>query len=312
MGWWRGTSSPFPAGRSRGVTVAVDGFFAFVWFGWGQAAAPSWLVIPLAVGTALGALLAVTGVMVAKRSPGPLPAMTDPAVRRRYSRHCWPGVRPARRRCSRAGGHRALPVGTGVDLPGRRGAFLSARRNAAKPDLAPARGAACRRRRGGPGGRAGIGDGTIDGHWSGCRAMPSRLRARHSPDPRSQAQQSRHVISTARAFRWKPPAPPAMGRPFVTAFEHDLLELRRPADEQPPGRRRCTTTLLRRAPAFISASSGVGWRCSATRSPPRSTSGRPWWRPTDRPRRPHPPDEAGAGGALAGPDLPGAPPSIFP
>ena len=75
----------FPAGRSRGVTVAVDGFFAFVWFGWGQAAAPSWLVIPLAIGTALAAVLAVTGVVVAARSTGPLPAMDDPAVRRRYS-----------------------------------------------------------------------------------------------------------------------------------------------------------------------------------------------------------------------------------
>ncbi len=56
-----------------------------MWFGWGQAAAPSWLVIPLAVGTALGALLTVTGVVVTKRSAGPLPVMTDPAVRRRYS-----------------------------------------------------------------------------------------------------------------------------------------------------------------------------------------------------------------------------------
>jgi hypothetical protein len=65
--------------------VAVDGFFAFVWFGWGQAAAPPWLVIPLAVGTALGALLTVIGVVAAKRSTGPLPAMSDPAVRRRYS-----------------------------------------------------------------------------------------------------------------------------------------------------------------------------------------------------------------------------------
>jgi hypothetical protein len=79
------TSRLFPAGRSRGVTVVVDGFFAFVWFGWGQAAAPSWLVIPLAVGTALGALLTVTGVVVTKRSTGALPVMTDPAVRRRYS-----------------------------------------------------------------------------------------------------------------------------------------------------------------------------------------------------------------------------------
>jgi len=74
----------FPAGRSRGVTVAVEGFFAFVWFGWGQADAPSWLVIPLAVGTVLGALLAVAGVVVAWRSAGPLPAASDPAVRRRY------------------------------------------------------------------------------------------------------------------------------------------------------------------------------------------------------------------------------------
>ena len=76
--------SAFPAGRSRGVTVAVEGFFAFVWFGWGQADAPSWLVIPLAVGTVLGALLAVAGVVVAKRSAGPLPAASDPVVRRRY------------------------------------------------------------------------------------------------------------------------------------------------------------------------------------------------------------------------------------
>jgi hypothetical protein len=76
--------SAFPAGRGRGVTVAVEGFFAFVWFGWGQADAPSWLVIPLAIGTVLGALLAVAGVVVAKRSAGPLPAASDPAVRRRY------------------------------------------------------------------------------------------------------------------------------------------------------------------------------------------------------------------------------------
>jgi hypothetical protein len=54
----------FPTGRSRGVTVAVDGFFAFVWFGWGQANAPSWLVVPLAVGTGLAVLLTVAGVGV--------------------------------------------------------------------------------------------------------------------------------------------------------------------------------------------------------------------------------------------------------
>jgi hypothetical protein len=75
------TAWRFPVGRSRGVTVAVDGFFAFVWFGWGQANAPSWLVITLAVGTALGLLLAVAGVMVTRRSTGELPGIATLAHR---------------------------------------------------------------------------------------------------------------------------------------------------------------------------------------------------------------------------------------
>jgi hypothetical protein len=66
------------------VTVVIDGLAAFVWFGWGQAAAPSWLVVPFAVGAGLGVLLAVAGVVLAWRSPGPLPAMSARAVRRRY------------------------------------------------------------------------------------------------------------------------------------------------------------------------------------------------------------------------------------
>jgi hypothetical protein len=36
--------------------VAVEGFFAFVWFGWGQAAPPSWLVGVLLIGVATAAL----------------------------------------------------------------------------------------------------------------------------------------------------------------------------------------------------------------------------------------------------------------
>jgi len=75
----------FPAGRDRGVTVAVEGFFAFVWFGWGQAAAPSGLVAPLAVGTGLAVLVTVTGVVAAKRSAGRLRVMADRVTRRRYS-----------------------------------------------------------------------------------------------------------------------------------------------------------------------------------------------------------------------------------
>jgi hypothetical protein len=75
----------FPAGRDRGVTVAAEGFFAFVWFGWGQAAAPAWLVAPLAVGAGFSVLLAVAGIVVTKRSAGRLRVMADPRARRRYS-----------------------------------------------------------------------------------------------------------------------------------------------------------------------------------------------------------------------------------
>ena len=78
-------TSFFPAGRDRGVTVAVEGFFAFVWFGWGQAAPPSWLVVPLAAGVGLAVLLTVAGVVLTIRSAGRLRVMADPAVRRRYS-----------------------------------------------------------------------------------------------------------------------------------------------------------------------------------------------------------------------------------
>lgn len=68
----------FPVGRARGITVVVEGFFAFVWFGWGQAAAASWLIFPFAVGTGLGALVAVVGVVVTFRSTGRLATVRDP------------------------------------------------------------------------------------------------------------------------------------------------------------------------------------------------------------------------------------------
>ena len=78
-------ASFFRTGRDRGVTVAVEGFFAFVWFGWGQAPPPSWLVVPLAVGGGLAVLLTVAGIVLTTRTPGRLRVMADPLVRRRYS-----------------------------------------------------------------------------------------------------------------------------------------------------------------------------------------------------------------------------------
>ena len=73
-------TSFFPTGRDRGVTVTVEGFFAFVWFGWGQAAPPSWLVVPLAVGGGLAVLLTVAGVVLTTRTAGRLRVMADPAA----------------------------------------------------------------------------------------------------------------------------------------------------------------------------------------------------------------------------------------
>jgi hypothetical protein len=53
-------TSFFPAGRDRGVTVAVEGFSAFVWFGWGQAAPPSWLLIGVAAAALATGLASAT------------------------------------------------------------------------------------------------------------------------------------------------------------------------------------------------------------------------------------------------------------
>lgn len=63
----------------------IEGFFAVMWFGWGQAEAPSWLTVPLIVGCALGVLAAVVGGVIAVRSSGQRTAMSERAVRLRYN-----------------------------------------------------------------------------------------------------------------------------------------------------------------------------------------------------------------------------------
>jgi hypothetical protein len=74
-----------PNNRSRGVVAAIEGVFGFMWFGWGQADAPTWLRVPLWVGSGLGVLVVVAGIVLAARSTGQRTAMSDPAVRRRYN-----------------------------------------------------------------------------------------------------------------------------------------------------------------------------------------------------------------------------------
>lgn len=175
-------ASFFPAGRDRGVTVAVEGFFAFVWFGWGQAAAPSWLAAPLALGTGLAALLTVAGVVVTKRSAGRLRVMADPVVRRRY--RLIVGVEFGLLGAGAAvlaatGQYRWIAVwicfGVGVHFfP-----LASTLDNRSLRLLGGVAGGC-----GGAGSWAGIGDGPIDGHWCRGWVVPPRLRRRYLPDRR--------------------------------------------------------------------------------------------------------------------------------
>lgn len=73
------------SGRTRGIAAMIEGFFAIMWFGWGQAEAPSWLSTPLGIGSAAGAVLAIAGLVLTIRSKGQHTAMRDAAVRRRYN-----------------------------------------------------------------------------------------------------------------------------------------------------------------------------------------------------------------------------------
>jgi hypothetical protein len=74
----------FPEERERGIYAVVEGGFAAGWFGWGQAAPPSWLVVPLGVGSILSVLVAVAGIVAAARSPTRTTAFSDRTVRRRF------------------------------------------------------------------------------------------------------------------------------------------------------------------------------------------------------------------------------------
>jgi len=67
------------------MTAVVAGFFAAMWFGWGQAEATGVLITLRTVGSALSLILVVAGGVLAFRSPSDSSPMADPAVRRRYN-----------------------------------------------------------------------------------------------------------------------------------------------------------------------------------------------------------------------------------
>jgi hypothetical protein len=71
--------------RTRGAAAMVEGFFAIMWFSWGQGSAPAWLNVPVLIGTVAGIVAVVAGLVVTLRSTSHDAAMRDAAVRRRYN-----------------------------------------------------------------------------------------------------------------------------------------------------------------------------------------------------------------------------------
>jgi hypothetical protein len=75
------------ASRSRRTVanaVIVEGFFAFMWFGWGQEGPPAWESLVLAVGAVLAVLVAVAGIVSARQAQLEPPPLADQAAGRRY------------------------------------------------------------------------------------------------------------------------------------------------------------------------------------------------------------------------------------
>jgi hypothetical protein len=70
--------------RDRGMTALIEGFFGFVWFGWGQANASAGLRVALAVGGVAAALVALAGGVQAFRSPASSGVLHDRQALRRY------------------------------------------------------------------------------------------------------------------------------------------------------------------------------------------------------------------------------------
>lgn len=82
------TNAPAATGSASdlAVTALILGVAGFAWFGWGRAAPPAGWSIPLAIGSAVGAVLAVAGGVLAWRLRSGASAMHDPQVHRAYSR----------------------------------------------------------------------------------------------------------------------------------------------------------------------------------------------------------------------------------
>lgn len=72
--------------RDLAVTAMILGVAGFMWFGWGQAAPAAGWTIPLAIGSAFGAVVAAAGGVLAWRLRSGASAMDHPRIRRGWFR----------------------------------------------------------------------------------------------------------------------------------------------------------------------------------------------------------------------------------
>jgi len=73
-----------PTRRDAGQTALFEGFFAAAWFGWGQAAPPSWMRAWLGAGFAAAVLISVAGGVTSVRHRTQTAAVSDAVSSRRY------------------------------------------------------------------------------------------------------------------------------------------------------------------------------------------------------------------------------------
>ena len=70
--------------RTLANAAIIEGFFALAWFSWGQEQPPGWASILLNIGAILAVLVAVGGILVARRARHEPSPLSEPAARRRY------------------------------------------------------------------------------------------------------------------------------------------------------------------------------------------------------------------------------------
>jgi hypothetical protein len=70
--------------RTLANAVIIEAFFALMWFSWGQERPPAWVSIVLVIGAILAVLVAVAGILIARRTRREPSPLSEPGSGKRY------------------------------------------------------------------------------------------------------------------------------------------------------------------------------------------------------------------------------------